>query len=307
MAGSRQRIDLERVQRLKLRTRRLVDSAYSGDYHSTFKGRGLEFAEVRDYAPGDDVRAIDWNMTARAGRPFVKLFVEERELTVILLVDISASTRTTLAGAPKAEVIALAAATLAMSALRHNDRVGLILFDDQVRHMVRPSKGRNHVIAIIEAILAATGGDATAVAAGEPRGTDLGAALDRLAATVRVRTMAFLISDFFAAPYERALRRAVRRHDLVPIAIRDAYDEALPAAGLVHAVDPETGRAILIDSDDATTRTRYAEHRRTAWAANTRLFGQLGLDHGEIETGEAVLPPLMRLFHNRARRRGRAR
>lgn len=291
-------VDLERVQRLKLRTRRLIDSAYSGDYHSIFKGRGLEFAEVRDYAPGDDVRAIDWNITARSGRPHVKLFVEERELTVMLLVDVSASTRVTLAGKAKAEVVALTAATLAMSALRHNDRVGLILFSDSVVRFIRPRKGRNQVMNVIDAILGAPEMEG---------GTDLAAALDALASTVRVRTVSFLLSDFFAAPAEQQLRRATRRHDLIPVAVQDAYDWELPPAGLLSVLDPESGVMGLIDSDDPVSRDTYAKQRREVWNSHSDLFQRLGLDHVQIDSRAPVLPPLMRLFSSRARRSSRAR
>ena len=251
------------VQRIHIRTRRLVDGALAGEYHSVFKGRGMEFAEVREYVPGDDVRTIDWNVTARMGQPFVKQYVEERELTVMLLVDLSGSAQFGSVTRFKSEIATELCALLALSAIRNNDKVGLILFTDRVEHFIAPQKGRNRALQVIRDMLVF-----------EPagRGTDVGRALEYLHKVCRRRSVTFLISDFLARDYEGPLRLVHQRHDLVPICITDPREMALPDLGLIMLRDLETGEHALIDSGSAAVRRAYREQREAAAAARRRLF-----------------------------------
>src|SRR5918994_4690455 len=230
------------VQRIHIRTRRLVDGAFAGEYHSVFKGRGMEFAEVREYVPGDDVRTIDWNVTARLGHPYVKRYVEERELTVMLLVDLSASGQFGSVAKLKTEIATELCALLALSAIRNNDKVGLILFTDRIERFIPPQKGRNRALQVIREMLVF-----------EPAGrrTDLGGALEYLHKASRRRSVTFLISDFLAQDYERPLRLVHKRHDVVPICIADPRERELPDLGLMMLRDLPTGEQALIDTGSA--------------------------------------------------------
>lgn len=287
-----------RARRLAIRTRRLVDGLLAGHYHSVFKGSGVEFAEVREYVPGDDVRAIDWNVTARLGTPFVKRHVEERELTVLLLVDTSASGRFGSVSRLKAAVAAELAALLAASAVRNNDRVGLILFSDRVERFVPPSRDRHAVLRVLSDLL-------DAVPAGSR--TDLVPALDRLEAVVRRRAVAFLLSDFQAPDYGGALRRAHRRHEIVPVCITDRRERALPEVGLLALRDLETGREVLVDTASPRVRAEHAARWARAEAARRRLFATLGIDAIEVDTAEDPVRPLLRFFRRRRARLGAGR
>ena len=284
---------LQQARQLHIRTRRLVDGAFAGEYHSVYKGRGIEFAEVREYVAGDDVRAIDWNVTARVGRPFVKQYVEERELTAMLLLDVSASGLFSSTSRRKTRTGVEIAAALALSAIDNNDKAGLILFTDRVELFVPPRKGRNRALRLIRDMLAF-----------EPRGrgTDIAAALEYLRKAIPRRSIAFLISDFFAADFERPLRLVRRRHDLAPICLIDPRDRELPAVGFVRLRDLETGEERLVDTDSPAVRARFAALRGEAAARRRRLFRALGVDFAEVPTERPWAGPLLRFFRRRERR-----
>jgi len=289
---------VSRIRKIEIGTRRLVNETFAGQYSSTFKGRGMAFSEVRPYQPGDEIRTIDWNVTARMQEPFVKVFTEERELTVMLLVDLSRSQDFGSVESTKGELAAEVAALLSFSAITNNDRVGAILFTDRIERFVPPKKGRKHVLALIGEILAARP---------EGRGTDLAGALGFLGKLHRRHAVTFLLSDFLVpggGVHELALRVAARRYDLVPIAIRDPLEDALPALGLAEVEDPESGRTAIVDLRDAGVRRRFAETMKKQREARRRLFRKLDLDHVEIACGEDYVAPLLGFFRARARRRG---
>ena len=288
---------LRRVRRLEIRTRRLVDESLAGSYHSVFKGRGVEFAEVREYEPGDDVRSIDWNVSAKMGHPFVKQFTEERELTVVLVVDASASGRFGTAASTKLETAAEIAALLAFSAIRNNDRVGLMLFTDRVERFVPPRKGRQHGLRVLRELMAfETAGT----------GTDLRGALEVLRRVVTKRAVVFVISDFQADGYEKTLRVVNLKHDLVAITISDPRESQLPNAGLIAVADAETGRPAVIDSGHTGVRRLYAE-RWERQAARTRdTLKRTGTEVLELSTGADYDRALLVFFRERARRTARA-
>ncbi len=295
---------VRRVRRIEIATRRAVEDRLSGQYHSVFKGRGMVFSEVRPYAPGDEVRSIDWNVSARTGQLHVKRFVEERELTVMILCDVSASADFGSRARTKAEVQAEIAALLAFSAVANGDRVGLVLFTDRVERFVPPRKGRKHALRIVSEVLQH-----------EPRSprTAIGAALELLRRALRRRTVAFVLSDFLEPapspadelPFERALRIAARKHDVVPVRLGDALEAALPPAGLAWLEDPETGAVIRADLSDAGVRARFAQAAREEDERLRRLFARLDLDHVAVRADEADhVRPLLAFFRARARRLG---
>ena len=287
---------LQKVKRIEIRTRRLVTDVFGGEYHSVFKGRGMEFAEVREYIPGDDVRTIDWNVTARMGHPFVKQFQEERELTVLLLVDQSASERFGTRERLKAELAAEVGALLALSAVQNNDKVGLVLFSDGVELYVPPAKGRRHVLRVVREILYFNP---------RGRGTNLGAALDHLSRAQKRRAVVFVLSDFLSEGYERSLKVASRRHDVVLLRMRDAREEKLPAVGVVALRDLETGRDFLVDTSDRSVRRAFGEAvaaRETAFAEVTR---RARVDRVDLWTDEDVVLPLAGFFRRRQARLSR--
>jgi len=288
---------LRKVRRLEIRTRRLVDESLAGSYHSVFKGRGMEFAEVREYEPGDDVRTIDWNVSAKMGHPFVKKFTEERELTVVLVVDASASGRFGTALATKLETAAEIGALLAFSAIRNNDRVGLLLFTDRIERFVPPRKGKDHGLRVLRELLAfETVG----------RGTDLGGALDVLRRVVTKRSVVFLISDFQDTGYDKALRATNLKHDLVAISISDPREETLPPAGLVAVTDAESGRPFLIDAGSHAVRRIFAERHRRERERMHSVLKKAGTDLLELSTGTDYDRALVSFFRERARRATRA-
>ena len=286
---------VKHIRRIEIRTRRVVNSALGGQYHSVFKGRGMAFSEVRTYQPGDEIRTIDWNVTARMREPYVKVFSEERELTVMLLVDLSASGAFGSAEKSAAEVAAEIAALIAFSAISNNDRVGLILFSDRVEKLIPPKKGRSHVLRVISEILTYKP---------EGRGTSLTAALDYHQRIMRRRAVTFVISDFFdGGAWEKRLRLAARRHDLIPVVLRDPWTDALPELGLIWAEDAETGEPLLLDSANKGLRRRY-EARRAKWRAElAHLFGRLDLDFVDLRTDRDYVGALVGFFRARARRR----
>ncbi|HBB40768.1 MAG: DUF58 domain-containing protein [Nitrospirae bacterium CG18_big_fil_WC_8_21_14_2_50_70_55] len=285
---------LRRVRRIEIRARRLVDQVVAGEYHSTFRGQGLEFDQVREYCPGDDVRAIDWNVTARTGHPFIKTFAETRELTVILAVDGSASTRVGPAAVTVAERLAEVGALLAFSAIRNNDKAGLLLFTDRIESFVPPRKGSHHCLRLIRDLLypAVTGVR-----------TDLGGALAYLSRVVRRRAVVFLLSDFFATGFGPDLRVAARRHEVVPVRLTDPLGEELPAAGLTCLTDPEGGAPVWVDTASAAVRAAYRSARGRHRAEVDRLFRGARLLPLDLDlTGDCVAP-LRSYFHQRGMRR----
>jgi uncharacterized protein (DUF58 family) len=284
---------LKHVRQIHIHTRRLVNDVFAGEYHSAFKGRGMEFAEVREYAPGDDIRTIDWNVTARLGQPYVKQYVEERELTVMLLVDLSASGHFGSVAKLKTEIATELCAVLALSAIRNNDKVGLLLFTDQIEKYIPPQKGKHHVLRVIREVL---------YFQPERRGTNLGLALEYLHTISRRRTVSFLISDFLAAGYDTPLRIAQRRHDIIPISITDRRELSLPRLGLMTLQDLETGAYLVVDTGSAAVRRQYAERRAAAVRQRQQLFRSLGLDTIDVYTHEPYITPLMHFFRQREQR-----
>ena len=292
---------MRQVRLIELRTRGLVASLFSGEYHSVFRGQGMEFAEVREYQPGDDVRNIDWNVTARIGVPYVKKHIEERELTVMLLVDLSGSEQFGTRGRFKAELVAEIAAVLALSAVRNNDRVGLIIFTDRIEHVVPPRKGRRHVLRLIRDVLAF-----------RPRaqGTDVAAALDYAARLLRHRSILFVLSDFVppsagledAPGWEKSLKLVAQRHDLVAIRVTDEAEENLPDAGLLMLLDPETGELVGVDTSSEDVRAQYAERIAAERANVQRVFRRVGVDEIQTRTGESYVVPLLAFFRRRERK-----
>jgi uncharacterized protein (DUF58 family) len=285
---------LRKIRKIEIVTERLVRDRMAGQYHSVFKGRGIAFSEVRQYMPGDDIRLIDWNVSARMNDAYVKLFTEEREMTVLLMVDMSASGRFGSRTQEKRELSAEIAAVLAFSAIRNNDRVGLIIFTDDVERFVPPKKGKKHVLRVISEILSF-----------EPRSprTNLSAVLQFVGRVARRRAVAFLISDFLApAPsYERALRITAGRHDLIPVTVSDPLEQGLPPVGLLEVVDPETGEVVVFDTSGPEARA-FAREAKRAVEAREALFRRLSMDAMKVSTDRPYLPALTTFFEARARR-----
>jgi uncharacterized protein (DUF58 family) len=291
---------LKKVRKIEIRTSRLVDEQLAGQYHSIFKGRGMAFDEVRPYQVGDDVRFIDWNVSARFGDTFVKVFVEEREAVVMLVVDFSASMRFASHAQPKIEIAAEVAALLAFSAIRNDDQVGLIAFADRVVRFVPPKKGRKHVLRVVTEIL--RGMEVAPETERRERPTDLAGALDFLNRVSKHRSIAFLISDFLGGGYERAVQSTHARHDLIPIVIRDGLEENPPFVGLTPVEDPETGDLVLVDLSSRRTREALADRYLRMTAARDRLFRRNKIDFIRIRTDEPYLSPLVQFFRVRERR-----
>ena len=290
---------LRQVKRIELRTRGLVNSHFAGEYHSVFKGQGMEFAEVREYQPGDEVRTIDWNVSARMRRLFVKRYVEERELTVLLLVDCSGSSRFGTVDRDKRALSAELAAVLALTATRNNDRVGLVLFSDAIEHVVPPRKGRKHALRLVRDVLAWPAAERT---------TDLAGALDHAARLLSHHAIVFVISDWVAPDPERALRRLRQRHDVVGVVLDDPGERDLPALGVARLIDPETGRLLEVDTSDRAVRASYAEAQKVEHAERTSRFRRLAIDEVRVRTESGYVDALMRFFatrETRARRRAR--
>ena len=284
---------LAQLRFIEIRTQRLANEQLSGTYSSVFKGQGLSFHEVREYIPGDDIRFIDWNVSARMDHPYVKVFVEEREMTVMLVVDLSASEQWGTRRASKARVAAEVGALCAFSAIRNNDRVGLVLTTDVVEKLVPPKKGDKHVMRVIREILGF-----------EPQyqGTNLALALETLVKVTKRRSVAFLISDFFAEGFERALALAAAKHDVIPVMVVDPRDEELPDVGLTSFEDFETGEEVLVDTSDPKVRKHYAQAMRAIRDEREKLFRKLGLDRVVVRTDGSFVAPIRELFALRARR-----
>ena len=284
---------LRQVKLLELRTRGLVNSLFTGEYRSVFKGQGMEFAEVREYQAGDEVRSIDWNVTARMQRPYVKRYIEERELTVMLAVDVSGSERFGTRRRFKSEVASELAAVLAMSAIRNNDRVGNLMFTDRIEHVVPPRKGRRHALRLIRDILAFEP---------EGRGTDIGAATEYLNKMLAHKAIIFLVSDFLGENVERPLKLLAQRHDVVAVTLEDPSERILPDIGLVRLVDPETGQALDIDTSDPKVRSRFDTMVSTEGDKRRHLLRRLAIDEIPVNTDQGIMEPLLRFFRTRERR-----
>jgi uncharacterized protein (DUF58 family) len=284
---------LKKIRTLEIRTRGLVETAFGGDYHSVFKGRGMNFEDVRQYQPGDEIRAIDWNVTARMGDAFVKKFTEERELTVMLIVDVSASGNFGSTTQSKRELAAEVACLLAFSAIRNNDKVGLLLFTDQVELFIPPKKGRSHTLRIIREILFF-----------EPQGrrTEPVLALDYLNKVVTRRAVVFFISDFQAPDFSQALAVTARRHDFIAVRIEDEREKVFPNIGLITLEDAETGEQIEINTANRTTRTRLTDTAEQHDAELARVLRRSNVDSITLRTGEDYLPALRSFFKQRERR-----
>jgi uncharacterized protein (DUF58 family) len=285
---------LREIRKIEIVTRRLVDQQMAGQYHSVFKGRGMSFDEVRAYAPGDEPRLIDWNVTARTGQPHVKRFVEERELTVLIVVDMSGSMAFGTARDEKRVVAAKLAAMMAFSAVKNGDRVGLVAFTDEVERFVPPKKGRKHVLRIIDEIL-------TFDPVG--RGTSLAKALQFVGNVTKRKAVVFLISDFLDADYERPLHVTARRHDLIPMTVVDPAEEALPDLGLLLIEDAETGEISVLDTGSATVRTGYADEQKRRTAAREQDLKRYGVAPIRVPTdARDYAGPLLNYFRIRAKR-----
>ena len=284
---------LKKVRQIEIRTNREVTDVLGGQYHSVFKGHGMEFEEVREYLPGDEVRSIDWNVTARFGHPFIKKFKEERELTVMLVVDVSASGQFGSVWQTKNELAAELAAVLAFSAIRNNDKVGVIMFTDRIEKYIAPKKGRRHVLRVIREILAF-----------EPtgHGTNLKLALDYLNHVQSRRAVCFLLSDFQDEDFLKQLRVAGKRHDVVALSLRDPREEELPPVGLIELRDAETGERAVVDTFDRNVRDRFAAQARARLQALRELLRSAAVDHVEIRCDADYMLPLIKFFRMRERR-----
>ena len=288
---------LRQVKLLELRTRGLVNSLFTGEYRSVFKGPGMEFAEVREYQPGDEVRSIDWNVTARMGKPFVKRYIEERELTVMLAVDLSGSERFGTRARFKSELASELAAVLAMSAIRNNDRVGAVLFTDRIEHVVPPRKGRRHALRLMRDLLVF-----------EPvgKGTDLAAALEYAGKMLKHKAVIFVVSDFQADNLEQPLKLLAQRHDVVVATIDDPSETSLPNIGMARFVDPESGETLDVDTNDPAVRASFERLSGAERDARRSMLRRLAIDEIPISTAASYIEPLLRFFRNRERRKSRS-
>jgi uncharacterized protein (DUF58 family) len=287
---------IRKVRRIQIRTSRVTSEALSGTYHSAFRGRGVEFEEVRPYVIGDDVRTIDWNVSARAGTPHVKMFREERELCVMLAVDLSGSLDFGTRSQFKREMVAEMAATIAFSAIRNGDKVGLLAFTDRVERFVPPRKGTRHVLRIVRELLALQP---------QGRGTRIATAVDEITRVVRKRSVLFVISDFMDDGWERSLSVARGRHDVIPVVVSDAMEHSLPPVGLLELEDPESGETFVVDTSDRGVRARYAAAAAEDQARLQQAFRRMRMDAVEVRTGGDFVKPLAEVFRRREARRGR--
>ncbi|HQX50385.1 MAG TPA: DUF58 domain-containing protein [Planctomycetaceae bacterium] len=284
---------IRKIRRIQIRTSHKVNELLAGTWHSAFKGRGIEFEEVRPYQVGDDVRTIDWNVTARSDQPYVKLFREERELAVVLLVDLSASQSFGTNDQTKRELVAELGATLAMSAIKNNDKVGLTLFTDEIEKSIPPRKGSRHVLRLIRELLYC-----------QPVGsrTSLRGALEHLNRTSRRRTVVFLISDFQDSGFESTLKVARRKHDIIPVVISDPREGEMPNVGLVRLRDEETGDVVTVDTASQKNRAIFSRLHRQQSDARDAMFRRQRLEPIHLETGRDLVDPLRRYFHKRESR-----
>ncbi len=289
---------IKKIREIEIRTKKLVNTTFAGEYKSSFKGTGIEFVDVREYLPGDDVRSIDWKLTARMGRPYVKKFVEERELTVILCVDASGSSHFGTRNQLKIEQAAMVAATLAFSAVRNNDKVGLLFFTDRVEKYIPPKKGRFHVLRLIRDIL---------YFQPEHKGTDPIQAIEFLMHILRHKAIVFFISDFIGSGFEPEKIRiplgvVAKKHDLVVIKITDPKEEDIPKLGIIEFEDLETGEILMVNTNDSKLIDQYKKYRLEKAVEHERLFKSIGIDYIDFKTAEDFTPKLHKFFEERARR-----
>ncbi|MCB9285284.1 MAG: DUF58 domain-containing protein [Lewinellaceae bacterium] len=282
---------LKKVRKIEIKTKGLTRHLFSGEYHSAFKGRGMSFSEVRSYQYGDDIRNIDWNVTARTGEPYIKVFEEERELTVMLLVDVSHSALFGTTTQLKRELITELCAVIAFSAIQNNDKVGAILFSEEIEAFIPPKKGRQHILRIIRELIDIEPGK---------RGTNIGLALEYLNNVIKKRSICFMCSDFQAGGYETPLQVVARKHDLVGVHLYDPREVALPNVGLIHAHDAETGRLGWIDTSSKRIRERFAEAFREKQERFLKSFGRNGADTLSIQTGDSYVNALLQFFKKRS-------
>jgi uncharacterized protein (DUF58 family) len=284
---------LKKVRKIEIKTRGLSSHIFSGEYHSAFKGRGMAFSEVREYQPGDDIRSIDWNVTARFNHPYVKIFEEERELTVMLVVDISGSGEFGTRKQFKRDLITELCAVLSFSAIQNNDKIGVIFFSDKVEKFISPKKGKSHILRIIRELINF-----------EPvsKGTDIGNALRYFTNMIKKRSIAFIISDFLSEGFSDSLKIASRKHDTVALRIFDHREMELPDAGLIRFRDAETGKNMWVDSGNAVIRRNYAAHWKQKDKELSNLFAKSGVDYVNLSTEHNYIQPLIEMFKKRERR-----
>ena len=284
---------LKKVRKIEIKTRSLSKHIFAGEYHSAFKGRGIAFSEVREYQYGDDIRTIDWNVTARMNRPYVKVFEEERELTVMLMVDASSSGEFGTVNQMKGEIAIEICALLAFSAIKNNDKVGLIIFTDKVEKFVPPKKGKTHVLRVIRELFYH-----------EPQSskTDIGVALEYLNRIANRRSVVFLVSDFMSEGFEKALQIVNKKHDMVAITIRDPREISLPNVGFIELEDAETGEVFLLDTADPSIRENFSQQSTRKQEELEKLFKSMSVDHVAISTDRPYVDPLIRFFRMRAKR-----
>jgi len=281
---------LKKVKQIEIKTRGIVNDILSGEYHSAFKGQGMEFAEVREYALGDDIRHIDWNVTARAEKPFVKRFEEERELTVMLVVDISKSSQFGTSEQMKGEIAIEIAALLAFSAIKNSDKVGLILFTDRIEKYIPPQKGKGHVLRVIRELL---------YFKPEGEGTDVAKAVDYLNRVCKKKVTSFILSDFISDDFAKPLQIAGKRHDLIAIKVTDPRESSLPDIGLIEFEDAETGELIILDTSDLAFQENFLQSTMEEKEELDNVLKQIGVDLIHIHTNEPYIHPLVRFFKSR--------
>jgi len=281
---------LKKVRKIEIKTRGLTNHIFAGEYHSAFKGRGMAFSEVREYQYGDDIRNIDWNVTARFNHPFVKVFEEERELTVVLLIDVSGSREFGTSQRLKKTLLAELAAVISFSAITNNDKIGVILFTDKVEKFIPPKKGRQHILRVIRELIEFEP---------ENRTTDISEGLRYLTNAIKKRSVAFLISDFISPDFEDAIKIANRKHDLVALRVYDQREAELPPIGLVQVKDAESGQQLWVDTSNKKVRETYAQWWKNRQSALNDLFSRSGVDNVMIKTDEDYVKPLMNLFKQR--------
>ena len=285
---------LKKVRKIEIKTKGLSNHIFAGEYHTAFKGKGMAFSEVREYQPGDDIRSIDWNVTARYNSPFVKVFEEEREMTVMLLIDVSASGNFGTQEQFKRELATELAAILAFSAINNNDKVGVIFFTDNVEQFIPPKKGKSHILRIIREVLAF-----------EPtgKGTDIAGALEYFSAVIKKRSICFILSDFMSKEFDRPLKIASKKHDLVALRIHDLREDTLPNVGLVPMQDAETEKMLIVDTSSKKVRDNFAKNRAQTNEKLRKLFPASGVDLIDITTGTDYVKPLINFFKTRGKRR----
>jgi uncharacterized protein (DUF58 family) len=284
---------LKKVRKIEIKTRGITNQIFSGEYHSAFKGKGMTFSEVREYQPGDPTRLIDWNVTARFNHPYVKVFEEERELTVILIVDVSGSQQFGTNVQFKNELITELCAVLSFSAIQNNDKTGIIFFSDQIEKFIPPKKGKSHILRIIRELIEFTP---------KHKGTDLSAALRFFTNAIKKKSIAFVISDFADTKFEDALKVAARKHDVVAIRVADQREKSIPDIGMIKFIDNETGKMVWVDTSDPANRKAIEKSAADHEKKLNEIFNRSGVDNATLMTGQSYVRPLMNLFKKRERR-----